>query len=492
MVVKQHIMACLILILGACNAVENSVSTLNIAVPIEMVELSPYGTLDTHSGRIRSQIFDQLFEFDPKGNLLPSLATSFTNINNTTVHITLRSNVLFHNGEVLSAEDVKYSLDKARVTPSHQAQLMVIKNIVVRSPFLLEIQLYETYVPFQSMLTRSHSLIVNKKAGEAGDFSIGSGPYIFKEWNKGQNVILEKFDDYWGEKAKVDRLVIKTVPEALVRMIAVETGEVDIAYDIDYSEKERIESSDKLKFSEVVLSRIEYLGFNTTKYPYNNALFREAIAYSLDIPGIISSALLGAGQQANSLSVKGAGYNKGEPLVQNKEKARELLKQSGVPAETKLTLLAITGVRKSISEVIQANLQEVGIDVEILIVDWAKYSEMMYSTDTEMFLGGWTSIPDADLFYSIFFHSKNIGAGGNFTAYANPEMDTLLEQAQKIPNGSKREEYYKIIHDKTIAEKAIIPLYYPIGIVACRTNINNVQLSPQAIEKWETPQKIKI
>ncbi len=489
MVVKKYAVMLLILVLGACNSTNDSVKTLNIAVPIEMISLSPYGALDVHSGRIRSQVFDNFFDFNTEEKLVPSLAVAFTNINPTTVHITVRSNVLFHNGEVLSAEDMKYSLDKARETPTHQSQLVSIKNIVVLSPLLLEIQLHEAHTPLQSLFTRSPSLIVNKKAAEAGDFSIGTGPYIFKEWNPGQSVILEKFDNYWGKKANVDRLVIKTVPESLVRMIAVETGEVDVAYDIDYTEKERIESSDKLQFAEVVLSRIEYLGFNTSKYPYNNPLFREAIAYALDIPGIISSAVLNAGQQANSLSVKGFGHTKGEAIVQNKEKAKELLKRSGVPEGTKINLLANDGIRKSIAEVIQANLKEIGIDVEIVIVDWAKYAEMVYDSNTEMFLGGWTSAPDADLFYSVFFDTKSIGPGGNFTVYSNFEMDALLEKARKTPNGPQREALYKQIHNKTIVEKVLIPLYYPISAVAYRPNINDVFPSFQGIEKWETPQK---
>ncbi len=489
MVVKKYAVLLLILVLGACNSTNDGVKTLNIAVPVEMIELSPYGALDVHSGRIRSQVFDNFFDFDIEGNLVPSLATTFTNINPTTVHITVRSNVLFHNGEVLSAEDMKYSLDTARATPSHQSQLVVIKNIVVLSPLLLEIQLHEAFTPLQSLFTRAPTLIVNKKAAEAGDFSVGTGPYVFREWNPGQNVVLEKFDDHWGQKASVDRLVVKTVPEALVRMIAVETGEVDIAYDIDYNEKTRIASSDKLQFAEIVLSRIEYLGFNTTKYPYNNPLFREAITYALDIPGIVSTAVSGAGQPANSLSVKGLGHTKGEALVQNKEKAKELLKQSGVPIGTKINILANDGIRKSVSEVIQANLKEIGIDVEILIVDWAKYNEMVYDLNTEMFLGGWTSAPDANLFYSVFFDTESIGPGGNFTAYSDPEMDALLEKAKKTPNGPQREALYKKIHDKTIAEKVLIPLYNPISAVAYGSNISNVFPSFQGMEKWETPQK---
>ena len=479
--------------LGACNTpkegAEGKDKTLNIAVPIEMIDLNPFGVLDTPSTRVRHQVFDTLLTLDTNGQIIPNLVLTFTNLNDTTVQMTLRSNVLFHNGEEFTAEDVKYSLDMGLATSTHQSSLNSLKEIIVISPYVVQVKLHAPYIPIQVLFTGSTAYIVNKKAAENGDFYVGTGPFKFYEWNKGQNVILKRFDEYWGEKAKVNKVNIKTVPEALVRMIAVETGEVDMAYDIDYTEKQRAIDSPDLEFAETIISRIEYVGFNISKYPYNNPLFRQAIAYALDTPGILSSAVLGAAKQASSLSVPGVGHTKAPLLKQDKEKAKQLMKESGIPEGTKITLLAIEGVRKSISEVIQANLKEIGIDVEISIVEWAKYASMVYAVDTEMFMGGWGNPPDADLFYSVFFHSNSIGAGGNFTDYSNKKMDDLLDKARAELNSTQRQKYYDQIHNMTIEDKVLIPLYYPINTVVYRSNIKNVRFDPYVLQSWETVEK---
>ena len=484
------ILALTVFFLGACSTPEgDKEKTLNIAVPVEMVDLSPFGVFDNPSVRVRDQVFENLFEINPSGQIIPSLALAFTNIDATTIQITLRSNVVFHNGEPFTAEDAKYSIDKALDTPALQSILIPLKEVSVISPYLMQVVLKDPYAPAQILFTGSTVLIVNKKAAESGDFHVGTGAFKFYEWNKGQNVILERFDDYWGEKAKVNKVNIKTVPEALVRMIAVETGEADIAYDIDYIEKQRVLESSELQFGETTLPRINYMGFNITKYPYNNPLFRQAIAYALDMPGIISSALLGAGEQAGSLSVPGVGHTKAPLLKQDIEKAKQLLKESGVPADTKITILAMAGVRKSISEVVQANLKEIGLDVEISVVEWAKYLQTMFAIDTEIFLGGWSLVPDADLFYSVFFHSDNIGIGGNFTGYSNEKMDALLHKARVELNPVKRQEYYDQIHAITIEEKVLIPLYYSIDTLVYRSNINIPRFDPYALHLWRAIEK---
>ena len=479
--------------LGACNTpkegAEGKVKTLNIAVPIEMVDLSPFGVFDTHSIRVRDQIFDNLFEINSNGQIVSSLALTFTNITDTTIQITLRSNVVFHNGDPFTAEDVKYTIDTALDTPALQSILSPLKEVKILSPYVIQVILKAPYAPVQILFTGSSVLVVNKKAAESGDFSIGTGPFKFSEWNKGQNVVLERFDDYWGEPAKVNKLNIKTVPEALVRMIAVETGEADVAYDIDYAEKQRVLDSQELQFGESIIPRIEYIGFNVSKYPYNNTLFRQAIAYALDTPGILSSAVLGAGEQAYSISVPGIGHTKAPLLKQDIAKAKQLLKESGVPIGTKITLLAVDGVRKSISEVVQANLKEIGIDLEISVVEWAKYASMVYAVDTEMFMGGWSIAPDADLFYSVFFHTDNIGAGGNFTDYSNKTMDDLLDKARAELNPVKRQKYYDQIHNITMEEKVLIPLYYPINTIVYRSNVKVTRFDPYALHSWEMIEK---
>ena len=478
----------LLLLITSCNTPEtkDNEKVLNIAVPIEMLDINPYTTIDVHSIRIRHQVFETLLGQSPSGELIPRLAVSWTNIRPTTMRISLRSNVLFHNGDTLTAEDVKASLDLAITNSSTRTAVAVIKEVSIISPLEIQLESYIPYAPLPLVLTSSSVFILSKRAIEEGDFAIGTGAFKLGAWNKGQNIILSRFDEYWGEKAKVNEVNIKTVPESLVRAIAVETGEVDISYDIDYNEKLEIDKRNDLIFDETLINRTEYLGFNPTRYPYNNQLFRNAIAYALDIPGIVNTALQGGGFQANSILMEGAlGYTNAPPIKQNIQKAKELFKESGVPEGIKIRLLAIDGVRKRKAEVIQANLKEIGIDVEILVVEWAKYSLLIYAADTEMFLGGWSTAPDADLFYNILFHSNSVGSGGNFTGYADEEMDRLIDLARQELNPKARQIGYDQIYHKVNEEKVIIPLYHPINTLVRRANISNVRFDPYVLQSWK-------
>ncbi len=483
----KKIMLCLVVLSVVSCSESADTKTLTIAVPMEMIELDPFGTMDTHSIRIRHQVFDTPIVIGKDGTYQPKLATDWKFVTPTKLHLTIRSNVFFHNGDELTAEDVAYSLNKSRATPTHQSDLSPIKNVEATSPYDVYVELHFPYAPVLATLSSGFVYIVNKKESEAGNNYVGTGPFKFKEWNRGRNVVIERFDDYWGEVAKVEFIDIRTVPESLVRMIAAETGEVDIAYDIDYGEKER--AGDKLVFLETQISRIEYLGFNVTEKPYDNPKVREAIAYALDVPGIISSAAQGAGVHANSLSVRGPGYTESEPMQQDVEKARQLFIESGVVLDKPLQILAVDGIRKLTAEIIQANLKEIGINAEVELVEWAKYAQTMYDVDTTMFLGGWSGAPDADFYYNVFFNSSNIGSGGNFTEYSDPEMDRLLGLARVEHNYNKRQQLYQQIHDKTIEEKVLVPLYYPLNTLVHRKNISGIDFNTYMLHEWNIIEK---
>ncbi len=484
----KKILLCLVA-LGTVSCGESQDSqTLTIAVSSELADLSPFGPLLISSTMIRHQVFDTLLTTDSNGELQPLLATDWWLVNPTNLHITIRSDVMFHNGDELTAEDVAYSLNRARVTSTLQANLTSIKNVEVVSPYEISIELNHPYLPILGVLSSSRAYIVNKRDFETGNNVVGSGPFKFKEWNQGQNVTIERFDDYWGEKAKVETIIIKTVPEALVRMIAAETGEVDIAYDIDYGEKER--ATNKLVFLETPISRIQYLGFNPNKKPFDNIKFRQAVAYALDIPGIIDIGVQGAGVQANNLTVRGAGYTNTEPLKQDIELARQLFKESDVVLDKPIRIMTVDGPRKSMSEIIQANMKEIGIDSEIELLEGSKFTQLAYDIDLTMGIIGWSgSFPDADFFYNIFFNSANIGPGGNFYGYSDPEMDRLLNTARAEQNYDRRQQLYAQVYEKTTEERVLIPLYYPIDTLVHRKNISGVIFNAYMLQQWNLIEK---
>ena len=480
----KYVLTVLLLCITACARPEVVESTLNIAVPIEMLELNPYLVLDIPSVRIRNQVYESLLTMDSNGNLQPSLAIKWEYLNPTTIEFTLRSNVSFHNGETLHADDVVFSLNQSLSTPTHQTALRLMKSIKAIDPLTVRLELKTPYAAILLLLSDTLTYILNQKAAEEGNYYVGTGAFQFKEWNKGQNIILERFDNYWGGKANVPMINIRTVPESLVRMVATETAEVDIAYDIDYIEKQRALEKG-LVFAETLTPRIEYLGFNVSKYPYNNPKLREAIAYALDIPGIINSAVLGAGKQATILYPQGAKNALTPPIVQDIKKAQKSFDESGLPKGIEIKLLALDGVKRNIAEIIQANLKEIGIEVTIEVVEWSKFVQMLYAHTTDMYLGSWSASADPDLFYYLLLHSNAVGGNGNNFAYKNPQMDNLLELAQVESDPIKRQGFYDEVDKIIDKDKMLIPLYYPLDTLVHRNTISKVRFDEFRLQLWK-------
>lgn len=483
---KKIIGIFLCFIASMCAQQDKSASNiLSIAMPVEMVSIDPYKVMDIPSGRIKQQVFEQLFRYDSNGNVQNCLAESWTNISDTILQVSIKSNVMFHNGELLTAEDVKYSFEKAKASAAASSSVEEIKQVKVVDDYTVQIILKQTYAPIFAALSTTSTYIVNKKSYEEGEVCIGTGPFKLAEWNRGQNVRLERFDDYWGTPAGMEQIDVRTVPEQLIRTISLENGEIDLSYEVSFSEKERIKENPNFVFHDSPINRIEYLAFNETRAPYNNVALRNAIAYTIDVPGIISSVLFGGGVRADANAPNT--LRKGMPRNYNNrdlEKAKECLEKSGIPQGTTLTLTVNTGVRKNIAEVIQANLKDIGLNLEIDVFEWSKYVDLTYNLELNMFIGGWSIAPDLDLYYSAFYYSQNIGPGGNFTEYNNSEVDALLEEARSTIDPKKRTALYIKIEEKVRERIPMIPLYYPVNALAYQKNIKNVRYDAFEERYW--------
>ena len=482
---KTVLLSVFLALVVACSPAPKK-NNLVIAVPMEPPSLTPYAQNDTQSYRVRFQIFERLIAMDTNGGLVSALAESWTNISPTVFQLKLRPGVLFHNGEMMTAEDVKYSIERAASSPTLRSVLGVIKGAEIVDESTVNVLLNTPYAAIAILMTHPGMAVTHKATQEAAgnsDIYIGTGPYKFIEWKRGDSISLTRNPDYWGGLAPIEEITFRIVPDDSVRAIAVETGEVDVTYDIAGGDRDRFVNSSRVNFVEAPMARQDYLGFNVGR-PVNpvwtNVLIRQAIANTINYQGIINSVLFGGGTPASSMLapiIFGANTNLA-PRARNLDKAKELMVQAGSPTGIKGKIYTSEGARRKIAEVIQANVRDIGIELEVVVIEWGTLLDNAGKGQLDLFLSGWTSVPsDADVGMYALVHSSSRGTAGNYTFYSNPQVDQLLSQGRAELNTEARIGLYAQAQEIVYNEAPIIPLYYSFNNAAMAKDLEGFVLN---------------
>ena len=287
-------------------AARKAKDTVVFAQGSDLTSLDPHVGKQLRAFAVTCNMFEQLVKFDDKmENILPGLAESWERLSDTEMRFVLRKDVKWHNGDPFTAEDVKFSYERMLAMPSVVNNIAFLESVTVEDPYRVVLKTKYSYAPLLAALTNPPCAIVPKKVVEANSDGfalnpVGTGPYKFVEWKSDDYCKLEAFEGYYGEKAKTKYLVMKVVPESAQRCIMLETGELDVAYDIPPSDVKRIESTPGLKVMRVVSNKTMSLNMNTqSKGPLSNKLVREAVAYAVDKEEILSGVLNGIGMVAN-------------------------------------------------------------------------------------------------------------------------------------------------------------------------------------------------
>ncbi len=463
--------------------------TLVVADQYDPTTLDPIGHNDYPTSRACSHIYDTLIFLNPDGTLRPGLAEKWEFLSDTAYKMYLRKGVKFHNGEEMTAEDVKYSLERAK-TPagSHiHTYCQDLDHVEIVDPYTVIIHLKKVNYPFFSSLVHSWGSIVCKKVVEAagddyGMNPIGTGPFKFKEWAKGDHYTFERFDDYWGNKARFKTLIVRSIPEPTNRTIELETGAVDIAYPVTTIELARIEENPELELQRKVIPSTTYMGFNTTKAPFNDVRVRKAIHALLDTVNIQRAVFRGVGQNPRSLIPEVTKYSINNELpahVRNVEEAKKLFAEAGVDP-SKLKFIIRSNERKA--TIIQAQLAEAGITTEIVQQEWGAYLNVLQQKQHDLFLLGWgLSVPDPDYAVAGLLET---GAGTNYTAFSDPKLDEMLAKGRSLPDGEERAKVYKDMQIYINDQLPMIYLHNDEAIAGVRKIVKGFEVDPFEVHSF--------
>ena len=460
--------------------------TLVIAQGADAKSLDPHASNDNPSSRIRIQIFDRLMDLDDNGVPQPMLAESWERPDDTTIIFHLRKGVKFHNGDEMKASDVKFSLERALKSPEVSHILDGVKGVEVLDDYTVKVTTEKPMAAILNNLSHTTIAILSEKATtEAGDSfgqnPIGTGPYKFVSWQSGDRVTLEAFPDYWQGEAPVKNVVFRNIVEETNRTIGLETGELDIIYDIQGMDKNKLKDDERFNLIEGPQLSLTYLGFNMKKAPYDNPKVREAISYAIDQKPIIDTVFLGAGEPANSiLGPNVFAYYDVEKFTQDIAKAKALLAEAGYPNGFKAKIWVNDNpVRRDTAVILQDQLKQIGIDLTIETVEWGAFLDGTARGDHEMYLLGWGNVtrdPDYGMFELI--STSTMGAAGNRSFYSNPEVDKLLEAGKTELDPEKRKEIYKQIQEIVRKDLPMYMIVYPLQNVVTQKNIKNFKLDP--------------
>jgi len=405
------------------------------------------------------QIFDTLLTMDENGQIAPNLATEWRNVDPLTWEFKLRQDVKFHNGEPFNAEAVKFSIDRlldpATKSPIMELQYVTSVDVIDEYTVQIKTSLPDPIIP--AKLTLFPGCVVPpqyiKEVGDEGFAAhpVGTGPFKFVEWVKDDHVTLERNPDYWGEKAKVDRLVFKAMPNDASRVAALQAGDVDLITNVPPDSIPVIESTPGLKVLSVPGTRAFYVVLNTKNpdSPLAKKEVRQAMNYALDVPTLIDTVLGGHGQQIATLIPPAMfGYTDTvKPYEYNLEKAKQLMAEAGYPDGFEVTMDVTSGSYlkdKDTAIAIAGMLEKIGIKVNVNVMENASFvAGLRAQTLNDMyFIGNLAWTMDGFNNLQAFVKTDRV-----YSRFSNAEADELIDIEEQSTDPQVRLEAFQRLQE---------------------------------------------
>lgn len=455
--------------------------TLVVATMAETPTLSPVEHNATAGYYMNLMNFTGLMRLDEDLNPVLDLAESYEAISDTEWEFKLRQDVKFHDGTSMKAEDVKASLEWAKGFAESSLYNDNIQSVEVVDDYTVRITTPTPSPVLLFNLTQHGNAIVPKKLIDEGhDFNtqpIGTGPYKFVSWTRGDQVEFEAFEDFYLGEPSIKHVIWKIIPEGSSRTIALEAGEVDLVIEVEAMDVERIQENDKLATIQYKPTSVTWVMLNNEKQFMDNENIRHAINCAIDKESVVTVALNGLGEPALAqMPTNIPGVTEENADQYDVEKAKEWLEKSGVdPAEIKFSIICSDDTKKRAGEVVQANLKEIGIECTLESMDLATYLSATAEGDFVAAIGGY-GMSDTISYFNGVFHSKSINAS-NKSRLNNPEIDALIDQASKTIDKEEREALTTRCAAMLNQICSQAPLYQTISLRAFNADLEGVTIN---------------
>ncbi|MDD5263360.1 MAG: ABC transporter substrate-binding protein [Candidatus Bipolaricaulis sp.] len=435
-------------------------------------------------------VFDGLTRLNTDGELCPSLAQSWEAVDETTWRFHLRNDVSFHNGEQFTAEVVKQNIARM-LDPKEPRASYFFSSIVsygVVDDYTIDVVTVrpDPLMPYKvsGLFVGPASMVGNPKSDQFNAHPVGTGPFEFVEWIKGERIVLRANKTYFRGAPAFSRVVFREIPDASSQIAELLVGGVDIIEQVRSEFIAKIEASGVAHIAVAPGAQNQVVGLRPDIAPFSDKRVRQAVNYALDIESIISAILGGyAHHQATPIHPSDFGFNPDVlPYPYDPAKARELLAEAGYKDGLKVDFAISSGVGgSSYAEVAQAiafQLGEVGIQASIVSMDFATLRQRLYTDKSisPMYCWNWkTWFNDPDIVMFGLYYSDTYS-----NMIDDPTLDAMILDARFCMDAEKRSALYKELQALIREEAYYVPLYYLENIYAVS---NRISWTPRVDER---------
>ena len=483
--------------LGLCFApcyVQAEIKELNIGIGIDADTLNPQEQTTSLMMNMCDFIYDNLFYQTADAKLEPRLATGYeVSKDGLTYTVHLRKGVKFSDGTPFDAKVMKLTFDRAlnpKMRVPMRFLIAMIKEVTIVDDYTIQLHLKYPFAPLAPTLSQSvvcpiSAAAIEKYGEDVRKNPVGAGPYVLKEWVKGDRIVLVRNENYYGKRPTVAQLTFKIVPETATREAMLRTGQIDICYKPLPSDVASLKAHPNITVDMPLDTRTIFMGLNYQKGVTKNKLVRQAFNYAVDKKAIVKKILFDTAVPMDGpVSPILFGYHKMEHQYEyNPKKAKEILNKANFDFSQTVHMRTPSGrylFDRQVSEAIQAYLQAIGVKAELRTYDWPTYVagllKPLDETELEVFLLGWGPMfLDADIALFGQFHSSvNPPKGLGAAFYNNPVYDKAIEATRLEQDPKKRLVLFKKASEIVWDDCPWIWLHVEKFVLAYRSNIKGL------------------
>ncbi len=434
-------------------------SSIVVGIPQDLEDsLDPHEAVAAGTKEILFNIYEGLLKPDENGNLIPAVAKEYSvSVDGLTYSFILRNGVKFHDGQNVTAEDVKYSIEKSAGLTGEQSLITAfsnIKEVNIVDNDQVDIVLKEKDIDFPAYVANLNAAIIPRGNSTPATKPIGTGPYMYVSRSPQENMILKKFDEYWGTPANIENITLKIIPNADSIVMNLNGGSVDMFARLTVTQTQQLSKNFNILEGEMNLVQAVYL--NHARAPFDNVDVCRALSYAVDVDNILELTSDKKGFPVGSSmfpAFKKYYVDLTDSYPTDREKAKELLAKAGYPDGFSFSITVPSNYQPHIeaAQVVAEQLKQIGVKADIKLVEWNTWLSDVYSgRDYEATLIG---VDASSLTATAMLDRFVTDADNNFTNYSNKEYDDLYKKLFVTPSDEERVEIYKQLQ-KNLADNA--------------------------------------
>lgn len=475
--------------LSACSGDkegDTSVSSqITIGIPQDLDSLDPHKAVAAGTTEVLFNVFEGLLKPDSDGNLNPAVASDYTVSEDGMVYtFTLREGIKFHDGSLVTVEDVEYSIERCADTGNGEPLVAAFSNIESVNALddkTIEIKLIQPDAEFLASMTTE---ILPKSNAEPERMAIGTGPYKMVSYTPQENFIVEKFPEYWGEQAHIEQAVFKVCSNADSIVMDLKGGSIDMFARV--TSAQAAELTEDFQILEGNMNLVQALYLNNSAAPFDDVRVRQALCYAADPQEIMLLTSDGKGTEIGSSMFPAFGKYYMEELKDvyepDLEKAKALLAEAGYSDGLSFTMTVPSNYQQHIdtAQVLAEQFKKIGVDAKIELIEWSSWLSDVYAG--RQYQSTVVGVDASSLSAGALLGRFQSEAGNNFINFNSPAYDTAYGNAISTIDDAEQVKYYKECETILAQEAANVYIQDIVELVALNKKYAGYEFYPLYVQ----------